>query len=229
MLSELQAEIAKLVSGAAGETGFALAGGGALIMLGVVDRMTRDLDFFTEHPAVVKPTADSVERALVEAGFETKRLIDTAGFVRLEVVRGTELCEIDLGHDARRWPPRQELLGPTIALEELAADKTLAVVGRAAPRDFVDTRALAEIFGNDRLCELAADKDLGFSRRHLAEALDKIDRLGRDRFEVDDRRYEELRIWALGWRDALLEQTRQLGRDRGLGRERDVGGPGIGL
>jgi hypothetical protein len=229
VLNDIQIEIAEIVSGVAAEAGFALAGGGALVALGVVDRVTRDLDFFTEQAGLVNSVADEVERALRQRGFGVERPLDAAGFVRLEVSRGAAVCEVDLGHDARRWPVQQLAVGPTVALEELAADKTLALLGRAAPRDFVDVQALAELFGTDRLCELAADKDLGFSRRHLADALDKIDRIGRDRFEVDEHKYQEIRTWAFRWRGVLLEQARQIEREQGIRPDRGISGPDIGL
>jgi len=229
VLSDVQVEIARIVSETAREFGFALAGGGALIHLGIVDRVTRDLDFFSERQDMVNLAADDVERALRQAGFETGRPVDALGFVRIEASRGDEVCEVDLGHDARRWPVQQQDVGPTVALEELAADKTLALLGRAAPRDFIDVRALAELFGTDRLCELAADKDLGFSRRHLADALQKIDRLARDQFEVNDQQFEELQRWVFTWRAVLLEQVRQMERPRAIDRDPGIEGPDLGI
>jgi hypothetical protein len=109
-----------------------------------------------------------VEARLVDAGFSVARKVDSPGFVRLEVRRAGQVCEVDLGHDARRWPTTHVAVGPAISLEELGADKTLALLGRAAARDFIDVHALERLFGWDRLCELAGDKDLGFSPRFLA-------------------------------------------------------------
>lgn len=45
-LSTLQQRVALLVSGLKEAEGFALAGGAAMILRGVVDRRTADLDFF---------------------------------------------------------------------------------------------------------------------------------------------------------------------------------------
>jgi hypothetical protein len=47
----------------------------------------------------------------------------------------------------------------------VAADKTLALFGRAAARDLVDVAALSKQYPLERLCELAAEKDPGFDRR----------------------------------------------------------------
>ncbi|MFJ9390323.1 hypothetical protein ACIRON_15975 [Nocardioides sp. NPDC101246] len=49
--------------------------------------------------------------------------------------------------------------------EEIAGRKTLALFGRAAPRDFIDVFNLARRFGKPKLLELATERDLGFDRR----------------------------------------------------------------
>jgi hypothetical protein len=230
VLTRFQLEVAEAVAGIAGPAGFALAGGGALIAQGLVDRPTRDLDFFTTAPEAVRNTAAKVESALITSGFEVSRSVDAESFVRLEIRRDRDECEVDLGHDARRWPTvNQPPVGAVLAPEELAADKTLALVGRAAARDFVDVRALEARFGRDRLCELAADKDPGFRRVYLADALSKFDRLDRDRFDVGDVGYADLRRWAWDWRVLLFEQARHIPEERHLLDGLDRGGPEIGF
>jgi hypothetical protein len=47
----------------------------------------------------------------------------------------------------------------------------LALFGRAAARDLMDVAALSELYPLERLCEPAAQKDAGFDRRVLADAL----------------------------------------------------------
>ena len=49
-------------------------------------------------------------------------------------------------------------LGKVAAPGELAADKTLALFGRAEARDFVDFHHLAERYELERLCERAFGK-----------------------------------------------------------------------
>jgi hypothetical protein len=60
-------------------------------------------------------------------------------------------------------------LGPMLSLEELGADKLLALFDRAQARDFVDVAALVDRFGLVRLCDLASEKDARFSRSVLVE------------------------------------------------------------
>ena len=51
MLTELQRQIAAIVAELDEAQGFVLAGGGALIIHGAIDRQTRDLDYFSTEPS----------------------------------------------------------------------------------------------------------------------------------------------------------------------------------
>jgi len=159
LLSGLQQDIARLLAGLPEAEGFALAGGGALIALGIVDRHTGGLDFFGRESVAVDRLGPAFEAAAAAAGLSVTRLRDAPGFVRLEVARGDERSEVDLGYDARLWPVRQTPLGPAIADSELAADKTLALFGRAAARDYLDVHALTRRYPEDQLIGFAALKD----------------------------------------------------------------------
>ena len=114
---------------------------------GVVDRATRDLDFFGASGDDVDRLRPAVERALIAAGLEVSRERETYGFVRLIVTDGDDSTEVDLDADARIRPAKSGPLGPMWSLEELAADKLLALFERAQARDFLDVRALIERFG----------------------------------------------------------------------------------
>lgn len=93
-----------------------------------------------------------------------------------------------------------------LGAEELAVDKVLAIFGRAEARDFVDLAALEPRFGLIHLCELAEMKDTGFSRSVLVEMLDRFDRLDRDEFDVNDRRFAATVDSVQRWQ-ALLTAT----------------------
>lgn len=202
LLSAFQEEIARLLASLPEAEGFALAGGAALIADGVVARHTADLDFFGQESDAVDHLGPAVEAAATAVGIAVEWLRRSPGFGRLELTRGAERCEVDIGFDARLWPVRQTSLGPAIGELEMAADKTLALFGRAAARDYLDV-ALAAIYGEQRLLELAAAKDLGFSAAHLGEALAAFDRLGREQFDLDDLAYRALRDWSHRWSGEL--------------------------
>jgi hypothetical protein len=220
VLTEYQLEVAGVVSNVTGSKGFALAGGAALIIQGVVDRPTGDLDFFARESNAVNRVCPDVESALRSTGMTVTRLVDAAGFIRLHVSRDNESCEVDLGHDTRLDPEVQTSIGPAVSIEELAADKTLALFGRAEARDFVDVFALAKLLGEDRLCELAAHKDRGFTQRHFAEALGAFSRLDREEFDVDVGTFFAIRQWSNEWRSRLVARELQPD-DPGTSRSRN--------
>lgn len=114
---------------------------------------------------------------------------------------------IDLGQDARIRTAEQGPLGALVALEESAADKVLALFGRAEARDFVDVQALAGRLGRERLLELAAEKDLGLDRYVFATALGTFDALPRRVFDLDEAAHEALRSFVREWRTALLRKV----------------------
>ena len=120
----------------------ALAGGAALIVRGVVDRPTRDLDFFATTPEEVNRLLPPLEALLIEEGLDVQRVQITDGFARLVVSSESDATTIDLAWDARRFPLEQTKAGPILSKEELAADKLLALFGRVAARDFIDVAAL---------------------------------------------------------------------------------------
>lgn len=84
-----------------------------------------------------------------------------------------------------------------------AADKTLALFGRAQPRDFTDVDALAGLLGRERLLELAAEKDLGFDRAIFAAQLGVVHALRPDEFRLPWDAYETMRARMEGWREDL--------------------------
>jgi hypothetical protein len=217
VLTPLQRRIATIVGKLPEAELFALAGGGALIARGDVDRQTRDLDFFGPDAAGVEKLVPAVERALHEAGLDVRRVREGRGFFRLEVREHEEVTEVDLGADARLLPVERGEFGPILAGEELAVDKVLAVFGRAEARDFVDLSAVADRYGLAYLCQRALDKDRGFDPQVFGEMLDRFDRLPRDEFELPDQAYERLVSNVDRWREVAIELTveqLQIRRDR---------------
>jgi hypothetical protein len=205
MLSRLQERVAGIIAGLNEAEGFALAGGAALILRGVVRRSTRDLDFFGLTTTAVDVLVPAVEDALRAAGLTVEHVQRSPGFARLLVERDGEVTEVDIAADARLFPAQPGRLAPTLSGEELAVDKVLAIFGRAEARDFEDLMALEPRYGFDRLCELAADKDRGFLPEVLAEMLGHFARLRRDEFELDDARYQQLARLVEGWRERARE------------------------
>jgi hypothetical protein len=218
VLSPLQEQVAAIIAGLEEAEDFALAGGAALIARGEIDRRTRDLDFFGLTGDAVDQLVPAAESALREAGLAVERIQVNPGFARLIVSSADERTELDLAADARLFPAESGQPAPTLRGEELAVDKVLALFGRAEARDFVDLMAVEPRYGLDRLCQLAAEKDRGFSPTVFADMLGRFSRLRREEFELDDARYERLAHEVGRWR----ERSRGFSCGPELRRDRDV-------
>lgn len=142
-LSDLQQRVAEIVFALDESEGFALAGGGALIAHDVVDRTTRDLDCFGPSRDAVDRYWPAIVGALQEAGFAVEVRVANHGFAKMIVsdpVTG-DVTQVDVGFDPAGKAAVAMLFGRVRAIDDLAADKLLALFGRAAPRDFVDVQA----------------------------------------------------------------------------------------
>ena len=116
--------------------------------------------------------ADALMAALRAGGAQVRVDRRGPGFTRLGVtVAEGRAVVVKIAHDARIRESVQLSFGRVLHPDEVAADKTLALFGRAAARDLVDVAALSERYTLERLCELAAEKDPGFDRRVFADAL----------------------------------------------------------
>jgi hypothetical protein len=158
----------------------ALAGGGAMIAHGLVDRVTRDVDLFTEIDATeAVDVATALRGALLSAGLEVTpaaRPPHTNRFVAHDP-RTSLSCEVEVFPDGGRLRPTVALeLGAVLHLDDLAADKVLALWGRAEVRDYVDVVALLNRFSKEQLLQLAREKDAGFTLTTFRDALGAIRR-----------------------------------------------------
>ena len=205
MLTKLQRPRAKVVTSGPEAEDFDLAGGGGLISHGIVDRATQDLDFFGTSIDAVDDLATAAIRALRSEGLNVTIQQQASGFARLEVRSGDEATEVDIGADARIRPAEAGALGAILTVEELAADKLLALFGRAQPRDFVDVAALEAHIDLGRMCELATEKDPGFSVEVLREMLGSFSRLAPQDFDLDPEPHAELAVTVSSWRNRLRE------------------------
>lgn len=220
LLTPLQERLAGIVRELPEAGGFALAGAGGLVVRGLIERPTLDLDYFTvpgEEDAV-RALADALERTLDHVGLDHSRKRDLPTFLRVEVSDGDDRCEIDLAIDYRALPTEPSRYGPTLAVRELAANKVLALFDRAEARDFLDLVELTHHFELQSLMDLAAQKDAGFDTTRFLESLASFQRFTPVDFGIDEAEYERLRATVAKWRN-------DLGRDQG--REPPSRGPGL--
>lgn len=222
MLTPLQERIAEIVRGLPEARGFALAGAGGLLVRGLIDRPTRDLDYFTVpgEEEALSALRDALERALDRAALDHSRQRDLSTFIRVEVSDGDDRCEIDLAIDYRALPAEPSNYGPTLAVRELAANKVLALFDRAEARDFLDLVELTRHFELQPLMDLAAEKDTGFDTAGFLDALASIQRFTSDDFGVSEAEYERLSATVARWRNDLGREQGREPPDRGLGLDR---------
>lgn len=208
MLSDFQQRVARLFLGLPEAEHYALAGGAALVLRGIVDRDTKDLDFFAPVLGAVLPALHAFVRALEAEGLhpEVLRSGQTFARVRVDGPEGDRAL-VEIGYDYRLEPTEDTVVGPTLTSRELAADKLLALFGRSAARDFVDVYHLAAEHGIDAMLDWAKQKDTGLDLYYLAIAMDAIERHPRDEFAVDDDTMDRLRDFFAQLRADLVERS----------------------
>jgi len=188
----------------------ALAGGAAMIAHGFVTRATHDVDLFTEvDDGEAVRVAAALRRAIEHQGLTTRdadRPPFDHRFVAVDAA-GQE-CTVEVFADGGRLRNRVTLdIGSVLHPDDLAADKVLALWGRARPRDFFDVDALLQRFGTERLLELAAAKDSGFTSETFVDALNAIKRLTPDDWAedgVDAAAIDGLHSTFADWRQSLV-------------------------
>jgi hypothetical protein len=184
----LLAEITRVALTAAAEHGFALGGGNALVLHGVVDRPTADIDLFTDHDGSVRTAAEHVRVALQTEGMivtEVARDGDLDGvvpgladlMVELEVLRGDRVVRMSLSGLHRDHRPVIMELGPVMHLEDLIAWKVAAIVNRREPRDYVDVAAFLARRTPAELIGMARQVDPGLEEEDVVSVGRYLDRI----------------------------------------------------
>jgi hypothetical protein len=188
-IDDLQREVATIALGAAARHGFALAGGNALIAHGIIDRPTEDVDLFSDQETGVAAAAEAVAGALRAAGFRADRRDRIGELEDLFEGMGEGLAEwiitapsgqqtmLQMAYFDRTRGPVTMDVGPVLDLQDLAGWKTVALVSRVEPRDYVDTAATLERYTVDQLISLAKRLDPGLEDRDFADAGRQLDRM----------------------------------------------------
>jgi predicted nucleotidyltransferase component of viral defense system len=205
-LSAFQLEVARLFFSLHASRGFLLAGGAALLAQHLTARPTEDLDFFTapEHGHVLD-ARDALEAAASQRGWSAQRIHDSDTFCRMVIRSADDGVLVDLAVNAPPdLPASLTPAGPTLAPEELAGNKLLALFDRAAARDFADVYVLAHHFSKDVLMARAAQIDAGFDTTVLADMIATLDRFTDDELPVPDgSSAADLRTFYVAWRSEL--------------------------
>lgn len=203
-LSDFQLEIAHLFFSLPESAGFLLAGGGALIVQGIVERPTEDLDFFTTRAlGSVAMAGDALVAAASDRGWVVELLRSGPEFRRWAIT-GPDTVLVDLAVDSPAvGAPAITIAGPALQPDELAVRKTLALFGRAEPRDFIDVYVLNQRFDRDDTLRRACEADPGFDLEVFAQILRSHRRLDEGDFPDIGVSVPVVRDYYENWADRL--------------------------
>ncbi|MGH3197405.1 MAG: nucleotidyl transferase AbiEii/AbiGii toxin family protein [Streptosporangiaceae bacterium] len=188
-VSELHGQVAAVALRAASRHGFALGGGNALIAHGIIERITQDVDLFTDEEHGVEAAAEAVEAALRAAGFEAEREDKTAGLADVFEGMGEGLAEwtvtapggqqmiLQMAYFDRARQPVIMEFGPVLDLEDAIGGKIGALASRAVPRDYLDTAAALERYTVAELIGFARRLDPGLTDQDFADAAVRLDQV----------------------------------------------------
>lgn len=146
------AEVTRVALTVADRHGFALGGGNALLLHGLIDRPTADVDLFTDREHAVRDAADLVLLALTDAGLDAVEVTDDSDLdgaiygldnlmIDIDVTGDGRIARLSLATQPRAHAPIVMAIGPVIHLDDLIAGKVSAIVNRREIRDYIDTAA----------------------------------------------------------------------------------------
>lgn len=180
-MDPLHARLARVGLAAAASYGFVLAGGYAVQAHGFLERVSDDVDLFTDvtDPTAFAEAVDRVSAAYRTDGFTVDVELLGDVFARFTVIDETgRSAKVEMGCDWRSRPPAHLDIGPVLHPDDAVANKVTTLFGRAAPRDYLDVDAALASgrYTEERLLELAEEHDAGFDRPYFALALQAVDR-----------------------------------------------------
>jgi hypothetical protein len=229
-MDDLHRQVAQAALDAAAEHGFALAGGNALLAHQIGNRLTYDVDLFTNRANGVGAAADGVEAALRAAGFRADRVDKTAGLTDIfGAEMGAALAEwIVVTADGRRMSLQMAYfdrgrepvimeVGPVLDLEDVLGGKANALASRIEPRDYVDTATALERYRPAQLIGFGRRIDPGLRDQDYADAGRRLDDLSDRRFTASGLGFRDIarvRERFAAWPRTAAEAARQQARER---------------
>jgi hypothetical protein len=188
-VSQLHGQVAAVALRAAAGPGFALGGGNALMAHGVIDRLTQDVDLFTDRETGVEAAAGAVQAALRAAGYAAERADMSAGIAGLFDGMSDGLAEwtitapggqqmlLQMAYFDRARQPVIMEFGPVLDIEDVVGGKVSALASRAVPRDYLDTAAALDRYTVAELIGFARRLDPGLTDRDFADAGRRLDQV----------------------------------------------------
>lgn len=151
---------------------FVLTGGAALAEFYFQHRLSNDLDLFTLDEQAFAEISAQAKTLAQAVGADEKPIRALATLNQFTFERGGEAVKIDFVRDSGPsfGEPLQKGNLRIDALENIGANKILALFGRAATRDYIDLYFILHegSLSFDRLLSLAKQKDSGLQEFYLA-------------------------------------------------------------
>jgi hypothetical protein len=212
---ELQRELTRVALTALEGRSFALAGSGAIREHGMVDRLTHDVDLFTNDldPAAFDSAVDELGAGLRRAGLDVEEVRRARQFAQLRVTTSDgRVVDMDLAVDWREREPVRLDVGPVLSIEDAVGNKVGALYSRTEARDYIDVDAIRATgrFSDAELIAAAAARDAGFDVPMFANQLEQLQRITPDRFAeygVDLRAVAALKERFATWAGELRGQA----------------------
>lgn len=209
VIDEIHVEVARVFFALPESAGYAVGGGVAALAHDMVNRATDDLDLFTDRRRVhTRPldAGEALELAARDRGWGVQWVRRYPDYARLRVTTEDASLLVDLVLETLELPPTLTIVGPTVAEQDVAVGKLIALFDRAEARDFVDVFEFCRRYEPALLLELAAHRDPGLGPRHLAERLRRITEqlAAADLPDGYQTRSEEIRRFYVDWQATLL-------------------------
>ncbi len=181
IITSFQNNILKKIAGLKDAAPFCFTGGTALSLFYLKHRRSEDLDFFTDKEDFIMPFGRLLEKNLKSDGYEVAIHREFKSFAELKVSLPGDEVVIHLALDApfyiQPWCQFSDYPGLNVhSLTDIAANKLLALFGRAALRDFIDVYYLIKTgkFSKAQMVDYAKQKDPGFDLYWLGVAFERL-------------------------------------------------------
>lgn len=216
VINEIQKQILNAFGELPDSEHFYLAGGTALSYFYLKHRKSNDLDFFTPAEELILPFSHHLEEMLKKKALNVERQRGLRSFVELLVKKNAEVTIIHLAQDSsfrfdktRVFPQHPKI--QIDSLIDIAANKLLALFGRATLRDFIDVYFLVKSskFSPEELIKNAKIKDPGFDLYWLGVAFERINSFEKDSPEmlllIEPVDFKKLLLFFNQWREKITK------------------------
>ena len=166
-----------------------VAGGTVINRTDASLRYSNDLNLFHDVAASVAVFAEADAQELLKQGLSLEWQLRQPGLHRAQVKRGTDSLKLDWCADsAFRFFPAQadEEFGYCLHRADLAANKALALAGRAEIRDFIDILYLdSDYLSLGAIVWAACGKDEGYTPWSLLDMAKRHVRIGKKNWRAN--------------------------------------------